>query len=156
MLRLITVITLVLLPLMACAQSRLAPGEAGSTPRMGEEPVAEPIEPQSLSIAPPPVLTPVAPQAPSPATPPVATTQPPAVSSPPMTGVPQPVMPDMTPNCMRPAELIGKPQSAMGTVQFTNPTRILSPGSAATMDYSPNRTNIILDAQGIIREMTCG
>ncbi len=100
MFRFIAIIAFLFLPLIACAQSRMAPGEAGTAP--------------------------------------IATEQ------------------DMTPDCMRPLLLIGKPQSAVSTIQFTNPMRVLLPGDAATMDYSPSRTNIILDAQGIIRDITCG
>ena len=101
MFRFITVAVFMFLPLIACAQSRVAPGEAGSAPIVDEQDM-------------------------------------------------------MTPDCMRPLLLIGKPQSALGTMQFTNPMRVLLPGDAATMDYSPSRTNIILDAQGIIRDITCG
>lgn len=101
MFRFIAIIAFLFLPLMACAQSRLGPGEDETVTIANEQDM-------------------------------------------------------MTPDCMRPLLLIGKPQSALGTMQFTNPMRLLLPGDAATMDYSPNRTNIILDAQGIIRDITCG
>lgn len=36
-----------------------------------------------------------------------------------------------------------------------NPVRVLSPGSAMTMDYRPGRLNVFLDAQGRIEKFTC-
>ncbi len=62
----------------------------------------------------------------------------------------------MDETCAQPTSLIGQPKSVLETMKFANPIRVLEPGSAATMDYSPSRTNIIVDKQGIIREIRCG
>ncbi len=36
------------------------------------------------------------------------------------------------------------------------PYRVLTPGSVATMDYSPDRINIITDENNLVKEVTCG
>lgn len=56
------------------------------------------------------------------------------------------------------AALVGKTQGEAETaIQETKrPYRVLAPGSVATMDYSPDRVNILTDEQGAVKEITCG
>lgn len=41
-------------------------------------------------------------------------------------------------------------------MKFANPTRILRPGMAVTMDYSPTRLNIEVDTAERIVRVQCG
>ncbi len=59
-------------------------------------------------------------------------------------------------SCAKPPNLIGQPKSVLETMKFGNTVRILGPDSAATMDFSPSRTNIFYDIQGVITEIRCG
>jgi hypothetical protein len=34
--------------------------------------------------------------------------------------------------------------------------RSLKPGDAATMDFNPNRLNVILDEKGVVGSVNCG
>ena len=52
--------------------------------------------------------------------------------------------------------LVGQPRSVLATMKFAGPVRVIEPGMAVTMDYSPNRLNIELDAAGRITRVTCG
>lgn len=52
--------------------------------------------------------------------------------------------------------LIGKPQSALDGMRFAGPVRVIKPGMAVTMDFSPGRLNILLDETGRISRITCG
>ena len=52
--------------------------------------------------------------------------------------------------------LVGQPRSVLATMTFAGPVRVIEPGMAVTMDYSPNRLNIELDAGGRITRVTCG
>ena len=52
--------------------------------------------------------------------------------------------------------LVGQPESVLQTMRFSQPLRIIRPGMAVTMDYSPNRLNIELDAAGTIIRVHCG
>ena len=69
--------------------------------------------------------------------------------------VPMP-MPAQDLSCVKPFDLVGQPGTVLHKMKFKNVIRVLAPGMAATMDYSPQRTNFILDKQGIIREIHCG
>lgn len=52
--------------------------------------------------------------------------------------------------------LVGQSATVLQTMKFAGPMRILRPGMAVTMDYSPDRLNIeIDDAERIIR-VQCG
>lgn len=52
--------------------------------------------------------------------------------------------------------LVGQPRSVLAAMTFAGPVRVIEPGMAVTMDYSPNRLNIELDAGGRITRVTCG
>ncbi len=72
---------------------------------------------------------------------------------------PAPPAPDpMGPSCG--AEglqgLVGQPRSVLATMKFAGPTRIIEPGMAVTMDYSPDRLNIWIGEDGRIGQVTCG
>lgn len=40
-------------------------------------------------------------------------------------------------------------------MRFDRPTRIIRPGMAVTMDYSPDRVNIEIDESGTITGVRC-
>ena len=50
--------------------------------------------------------------------------------------------------------LIGRPKSAASIV--SEPKRVYTEGDPITMDANPDRTNIVLDAEGKIAKVTCG
>ena len=50
--------------------------------------------------------------------------------------------------------LIGRPRAAANIVP--EPKRVYTEGDPVTMDANPNRTNIVLDAEGKIAKVTCG
>ena len=52
--------------------------------------------------------------------------------------------------------LIGKPESALDGMRFAGPVRVIKPGMAVTMDYSPARLNVVLDETGKISRISCG
>jgi Peptidase inhibitor I78 family len=52
--------------------------------------------------------------------------------------------------------LVGQPESVLATMKFGVPTRIIQPGMAVTMDYSPDRLNIWIGEDGSIESVTCG
>lgn len=64
--------------------------------------------------------------------------------------------PQQDPSCIKPLDLIGQSHEIFQRVKFKYTVRVLWPDTPATMDYSPTRTNFILDKQGIIREIRCG
>ncbi len=51
--------------------------------------------------------------------------------------------------------LIGQPVSATDLVAGPD-LRIVRPDTAVTMDFRPDRTNVAVDAGGIITAVTCG
>jgi hypothetical protein len=51
---------------------------------------------------------------------------------------------------------VGKDESILAATTFAVPVRILRPGMAVTMDYSPGRLNVELDARGRIVRVYCG
>ncbi len=51
---------------------------------------------------------------------------------------------------------IGQPASVLAGMTFPAGTRFIRPGDAITEDYSPTRTNIDIDARGIITRVWCG
>lgn len=59
-------------------------------------------------------------------------------------------------NCYIPAGIVGMQVSAIQNMPINNPVRILGPNSQATMDYSPNRTNIMVDENQIVIGARCG
>ena len=54
------------------------------------------------------------------------------------------------------APLIGQPQTALSAIILPIGTRIFRTGDALTMDFSPTRLNIEIDAGGTILAATCG
>jgi hypothetical protein len=69
-----------------------------------------------------------------------------------------PPLPDMSPTCGADAlqGLVGQPASVLETMRFGKPVRIIRPGTAVTMDYSPDRLNIEIDAREKIIRVACG
>jgi len=53
-------------------------------------------------------------------------------------------------------DLIGRNAAVLETMRFAGPLRVIRPGMAVTMDYSPNRLNIEVDAREIITRVSCG
>ncbi len=53
-------------------------------------------------------------------------------------------------------DLVGQPASRLETIRFGVPIRVLRPGMAVTMDYSPNRLNIFIDDFERITAVKCG
>lgn len=52
--------------------------------------------------------------------------------------------------------LVGQPGSVLNGMRFSNDVRVIQPGMAVTMDFSPNRLNIWLGAGDVIERVTCG
>lgn len=52
--------------------------------------------------------------------------------------------------------LVGQPAGVLDSMRFAGPTRVIRPGMAVTMDYSPNRLNIEIDAAEVIARVVCG
>jgi hypothetical protein len=52
--------------------------------------------------------------------------------------------------------LVGRPASVLQTMRFGTTTRIIRPGMAVTMDFSPARLNIEIDAAETIVRVSCG
>ncbi len=52
--------------------------------------------------------------------------------------------------------LIGQSADIFASMTFPAPMRIIKPGMAVTMDYSPNRLNVDLDARNQIVRFWCG
>jgi hypothetical protein len=52
--------------------------------------------------------------------------------------------------------LVGQSATVLQRMKFAGPTRILRPGMAVTMDYSPDRLNIEIDGAGRIIRVQCG
>jgi hypothetical protein len=52
--------------------------------------------------------------------------------------------------------LVGQPATVLDSMKFAAPIRILRPGMAVTMDYSPDRLNIEIDAAEQIVRVQCG
>ncbi len=52
--------------------------------------------------------------------------------------------------------LVGSPDTALDTMRFNKPMRIIAAGSAVTMDYNPDRINFELDRYRMISRVYCG
>ncbi len=68
---------------------------------------------------------------------------------------PEPAGPDSC-GADRYAALLGQPRDAVEAADFDQPVRVIAPGDAVTMDFSPNRINFALDAAGQVMRITCG
>lgn len=53
-------------------------------------------------------------------------------------------------------DLVGQSATRLETIRFGVITRIIRPGMAVTMDYSPNRLNIYIDELEVITAVRCG
>lgn len=52
--------------------------------------------------------------------------------------------------------LLGQPEAVLATMRFAQVVRVIRPGMAVTMDYSPDRLNIEIDEAGRISRVSCG
>lgn len=52
--------------------------------------------------------------------------------------------------------LVGQPASVLASMTFAMPMRVIRPGMAVTMDYSPARLNVAVDDAGKITRVSCG
>lgn len=70
---------------------------------------------------------------------------------------PDPVEFDGQPACGAEAlqELLGRPEAALSSVTLPPATRILRPGDAIALDFSPERLTIDIDQLGRISSITC-
>ncbi len=55
-----------------------------------------------------------------------------------------------------PAQIIGRRPEELGLERFPYPVRVILPGMAVTMDYSPARLNLEVDERGHIFRFHCG
>lgn len=71
---------------------------------------------------------------------------------------PAPVTPDPaadTCNKAQYAALVGKPATDPGVPPASRDVRHIRPDTQVTMDYRPDRLNIIIDDKGVITELKC-
>jgi len=52
--------------------------------------------------------------------------------------------------------LVGKPASTLDGMRFAQPMRHILPNMAVTMDFKPERVNIVSDKKGVISQVYCG
>ena len=52
--------------------------------------------------------------------------------------------------------LVGQPAAVLEGIEFGVTTRVIRPGMAVTMDYSPSRLNIEIDGAEVISRVACG
>ncbi len=52
--------------------------------------------------------------------------------------------------------LIGRKENVLETMRFSQPMRVVKPGTMVTMDFQENRVNFNLDDTGFITSVTCG
>ncbi|WP_054008088.1 I78 family peptidase inhibitor [Cypionkella psychrotolerans] len=53
-------------------------------------------------------------------------------------------------------DLVGQSAKKLEVMRFAHTVRIIRPGMAVTMDYSPERLNIEVNAAEIITRVSCG
>lgn len=77
-------------------------------------------------------------------------------SAPPQRQEPQP--PTLASTCGADGlqSLVGQPASVLQSMRFGTTTRIIRPGMAVTMDFSPSRLNIEIDTAEVITRVSCG
>ena len=51
---------------------------------------------------------------------------------------------------------VGQPLDALDQDSLTGPVRVIPPNSAVTMDHRPDRLNILVNDDDIIKEISCG
>lgn len=54
------------------------------------------------------------------------------------------------------ADLIGQPRSAAETAALPVDARIVGPDDAVTMDFNPERLNVLLNDNNLVDRLTCG
>lgn len=59
-------------------------------------------------------------------------------------------------NSTKYSHLVGEPVLAAYETHFTETVRILGPDDFATMDFQPERINVIYDGNDTITEVRCG
>lgn len=52
--------------------------------------------------------------------------------------------------------LIGRKENVLETMRFSQPMRVVKPGTMVTMDFQENRVNFNIDDTGFITSVTCG
>ena len=52
--------------------------------------------------------------------------------------------------------LVGQSGQVLNGMRFSTDVRVIQPGMAVTMDFSPNRLNIWLGRGNVIEQVTCG
>lgn len=52
--------------------------------------------------------------------------------------------------------LVGGPASALNTMRFNKPVRVIYPDTAVTMDFNADRLNFEVDRMGRISRVSCG
>lgn len=68
----------------------------------------------------------------------------------------QPDPPDASCSAGGLQHLVGQPESAFVPSGFDEPVRVIHPGDAVTMDFSLQRLNVEIDAEGRIAAIRCG
>jgi|GEM_PF-1404810 hypothetical protein len=58
--------------------------------------------------------------------------------------------------CNFPSDWVGKPVDEEAVKAVGRPYRILAPDSAATMDFSPERLNVMIDDKKVVTAVRCG
>lgn len=53
-------------------------------------------------------------------------------------------------------EFVGQPAVEVAAIETAGPVRILGPNDLMTMDFNPERLNILTDEAGIVTELSCG
>jgi len=51
--------------------------------------------------------------------------------------------------------LVGKPSSTLDGMRFAKPMRLITPNTMVTMDFNPERLNIMANEKGVITGMHC-
>lgn len=93
---------------------------------------------------------------------PAATVEPAAATPAPVEPAPPTTAPATDPaladtcNMTQYAALIGKPATDAGVPPASATVRIIKPGDQVTMDFSPTRLNVDVDAAGIVTGVRCG
>lgn len=73
--------------------------------------------------------------------------------------LPQPAPPPQTEdscNAAQYAGLVGQDATALERELIMGPVRVIRPGMAVTMDFSPTRINFAIDGANRISRITCG
>lgn len=52
-------------------------------------------------------------------------------------------------------DMVGAPKSILAAMKFAVPVRVIEPGMAVTADFSANRLNFEIDADGTIARIGC-